>query len=204
MPPRRKRRRSSALIPPRGDSADPAFEQQRYDHGAFLLEMLLSRYALCKLNAAEFCILSYHAHLGGMMGGDFALYAYPPGKPEGRYQAHLDTVLPQPGPYYPVKAPQWVKGDSRGSRDVPTAQLWDRLSSELKSDPTRESALNGLAPTTPDVMLTEAYKNHPEVVKATEEGRAKPLPLAFYMDGVAFTSVLAGRSDTLVGMWIIH
>ena len=72
-------------------------EADRVAAGAALSTALLSLYGLAKLSAKDFCIVCYHCACTKMPGGDFELYAYPPGKPSTRYQAHLDRVIPPTG-----------------------------------------------------------------------------------------------------------
>ena len=74
---------------------------------------------------------------------------------------------------------------------------------EVASDPSILVALEGEADTEPDVMRTPAYKTHPLVIEAVADDRRLPIPLAVYLDGVAFTSHLGGRSDTTLGIWAI-
>lgn len=49
-----------------------------------------------------------------------------------------------------------------------------------------------------------AFMSHPLVRAAMAAGRPWPLPLAIYLDGVRFTSPLAGRSDSILGIWAYH
>ena len=51
-------------------------------------------FALNKISAGDFCVACHHADEGGMLGADFALYAQKPGLQTGRYQKHIDAVVP--------------------------------------------------------------------------------------------------------------
>lgn len=112
-------RRRKVVQPPQGAGEDAQVEQ--HAAGADLLKGLLSLYGLCKLRALDFCSLCHWCSVAGVPGADFEAYAYPPGTPSSRYQAHLDVVLPPPGPFYPVACPQWVRGTSRQVRHSPTS-----------------------------------------------------------------------------------
>ena len=63
-----------------------------------------------------------------------------------------------------------------------------------------DAALRGTSETVPDVMQTEGYTRNPVVAAARARGDPLPLPLAVYLDGVAFASQLAGRSETVIGV----
>ena len=209
MPPKAKgklkpaRRRLFRLLPRStlGNLAAVAAQRQA---GADLLVALLSLLALCKLTAIDFCILCPYAALAEVPGADFAFYAYPPGMPTQRYQEHLDRVIPGGGPYYPVDVPTQLGNGTRGVRSIPTSYVPAQLVAEFEGNPAIGAALHGTSETVPDVMQTEGYNHNPLVVAARERGGPLPLPLAVYLDGVAFTSQLAGRSDTVIGVWIIN
>eukprot|EP00973_Karenia_brevis_P051686 7179403-Karenia_brevis.AAC.1 len=48
------------------------------------------------------------------------------------------------------------------------------------------------------------YQQHAVVREALAEGKGKPLPLAVYVDGVQYSSAIAGRSDTVCGVWLVN
>ena len=184
--PRRRRR----LLPPR-QYTDATAKQQRLDSGAALLRCLISLYALCKLSAQDFCVICFHCVGACVEGADFEKYSYPAGKQTGRYRSHLDTVLPPAGPLYFVPVPVWQKGGAKETRDMPVMHFPSRIQQEVEQD---RSILDILDRTVdlPDIMRTEAYKRHPITEAARVAGERLPLPLAFYLDGVAFTSNLGG------------
>ena len=197
----RKRRRT--ILPPR--SADDATRaRQVHQAGADLMKRLLVMFSVCKLSPADLCICCYHLALMDAPGADWQLYAYPPDRNAHVYQAHLDTVLPSAGPFYHVDTPIWNKGSERVTKSIPTACLWQRLGLEFKANQTLGHTLDGSIDAKPDVMRTEAYMSHPTVTASLENENPLPLPLAMYLDGVAFTSALAGRMDSLLGIWIIN
>ena len=75
---------------------------------------------------------------------------------------------------------------------------------EHDGDDALQAALNCGPVPVPDVMQTEKYRSHPLVVQAINNEVPLPLPVAVYLDAVAFTSALAGRSDSLLGVWVVN
>ena len=71
-------------------------------------------------------------------------------------------------------------------------------------DEALQAALNNGPVSVPDVMQTEKYRSQPLVVQARNNEMPLPIPLAVYLDGVSPTSVLAGRSDSLLGVWVVN
>ena len=124
--------------------------------------------------------------------------------PTQRYQEHLYRVIPGGGPYYPVDVPTQLGNGTRGVRSIPTSYVLAQLVAEFDGDPAIGAALHGTSEAVPDVMQTEGYNHNPLVVAAMERGGPLPLPLAVYLDGVAFASQLTGRSDTVIGVWVIE
>ena len=49
-----------------------------------------------------------------------------------------------------------------------------------------------------------SYETNPIVMSAVERGLPRPVPIAIYMDGVRYSAPLAGRSDSVVGMWMVN
>eukprot|EP00972_Heterocapsa_arctica_P089717 13233591-Heterocapsa_arctica.AAC.1 len=83
---------------------------ERRDAGHKLHTFFLTQYACCKFSAKDLCTAMYFAEKAGTSGADFAKYALAPPAPghnasEGRYQKHLDTVLPVGNPLYSVDTP---------------------------------------------------------------------------------------------------
>eukprot|EP00959_Pyramimonas_sp_CCMP1952_P136128 2848193-Pyramimonas_sp.AAC.1 len=54
------------------------------------------------------------------------------------------------------------------------------------------------------VWDTPAYREHPIVVTGVSNGRAQPLPLGIYLDGIRYLLQAAGRQDTVAGVWLIN
>ena len=209
MPPNRvkaktKLRRRLHRLVPINAGMDHAAVHQRRTAASNLLEALLSLYGLCKLSAKDLCILTYYAALAFASSDvDFDMYAYPPGKPGARYQEHLDKVLPGPGPLYTVDVPMWDRGGSRVVKQTLVSYLPERLRAEVDGDSGLRSALDSGPGDVPSEMQPACYTEHTMVQEARALGKRLPLPLAVYLDGVAFTSVMAGRSDTVLGIWVI-
>ena len=209
MPPKKRskltqgKRRRRTVVPPR--PADEAARlQQGHEAGAALLKRLLIMFSVCKLDAADLCICCYHLALMDAPGADWRLYAYPPDRHASIYQTHLDTVLPPVGPFYHVDTPIWSKGGERVTKSIPTACLWQRLRREFEANSDLAQTLECSSDATPDVMKTAAYKSHPKVKASIDNDDPLPLPLAIYLDAVAFSSALAGRSDSILGLWVIN
>ena len=179
-------------------------QQARRDGGAMLLHTLLNLYASCKLTAKDLCTLCHHCTAADVLGADFELYAVPPDRCSGRYQAHLDTVLPQGGPYYYCPVPCKSKRKAaRGSRIVPMNCAWVRLLAELKATDV-EQMLDDSTEREENASDTPTYIDHPLVQTARRQGLPKPIPLALYVDAVRYTAPLAGRSDSILGFWMVN
>ena len=163
--------------------------------GVDLLKHLQSLYALCKISGKDFSVACYYAAMAGCPGGDFAKFAVPPNQSTGNYQRLLDKVLPQPGPIYYVETPCNDRSKaSRSTMQLATLPLHEALARELEQDPSI-SEMNERASWTP------AYDSNELVRAAILEGRPKPHPIAIYMDSVRFSAPLAGRSDSILGIW---
>eukprot|EP00972_Heterocapsa_arctica_P085507 12601238-Heterocapsa_arctica.AAC.1 len=75
----------------------------------------------------------YFADKAGTLGANFAQYALAPledgsSGSEGRFQKHLDSVLPASGPFYPVDTPVSEKrAVTRDRRCIPTNPFHEAL-----------------------------------------------------------------------------
>ena len=112
-------------------------------------------------------------------------------------------MLPPPGPFHYVDTPVCVSSRSRIVGPIPTSCIWARLQLEVEQSEQLRDAIHSRGDP-PDVAQTAGYNAHPKVQAARIAGAALILPLADYMDGVAFTSGLGGRSDALIGIWVIN
>eukprot|EP00959_Pyramimonas_sp_CCMP1952_P127404 2664796-Pyramimonas_sp.AAC.1 len=99
--------------------------QAEREAGSEMLKHLLRAYSCCKLSAKDLCIACHHAAAANVPGGAFGLYAVDPDADSGRFQRHLDTVLPGPGPLFMVATPQNPsRSTQRVVRDLPMRALW--------------------------------------------------------------------------------
>eukprot|EP00959_Pyramimonas_sp_CCMP1952_P077848 1627332-Pyramimonas_sp.AAC.1 len=86
---------------------------------------------------------------------------------------------------------------TRVTVDVPFAAAWENIWTDAQHNP-------NILSETQSMTHPKIYHDNPIVRDATAKRQARPIPLAIFMDGVRFTSQLAGRSDSVLGMWIIH
>ena len=202
MAPKRKRRQ---YAPPSvddevwSDRAKAEAQQERRDAGADLFQHLLSLYALCKLSAKDLCIACHYAALAGVPGGNFSGLALHPNQPsDGNYQRHLDGILPHGGPFYFVEAPCCVRGQAvRKPVSIPVVPPHEALAAEAKTNPDMiEQARSQSWP--------PCYNSHPAVVDAQRRGLPMPIPYCIYIDAVRYTAPLAGRTDSLLGIWLVN
>jgi len=203
MAPKKKRCQQARARVPRTHSSS----QSQRDAGSHLLSLLLRLYSSAKLSAFDFCLACHWADKAGAPGAAFDLYAVPPGQQSGKYQRHLDNVLPDVKHLTTVATPcNRNRGAARSIRHIIVRCIYESVEDELACDPTLHSMLDD-----PDdavgcetVMSLPVYKNHPMVIEAARDGRPRPLPLAFYLDGVQFRSPAAGRTDSVLGFWAIN
>lgn len=166
--------------------------------GEGLFKHLLGLYALCKLSAQDLCVALHYANLAGVGGAEFDRYAMPPGMGSGRYQRHLDRVLPNATPMYDVRVPVTVRSSgARETRMLPCSPPHEALAREV-------SGMQALQQTIAETVLPPVYHEHHLVRDARQNGLPLPVPLALYCDGVRYTAPLAGRSDSIVGIWAIN
>lgn len=176
-----------------------AATQQRLDEaragGAALFKHLLTQYAQCKTTAKDFTISCHFAAMAKVLGAPFEAYGVAPNQPStGHYRKKLDSVLPRPGPLYHVDMPCQVR-QNRSTRSVPTITMHEALAKEVAKDPDmlRRASEKDWPP---------SYHSNPLVQDARAKGLPLPLPLVLYLDGVRFTSQIAGHGDTVLGIWM--
>ena len=160
------------------------------------MRLLLGWYAESKVSAKDFAIACHLCSTAGVVGADFERWATEPGQPsEGMYQRRLDKVLPARAPLCWVATPYLANGSKqRNVVAIPTVLLHECIAREIKSNP------DIIASTDPD-RLPPSYRRHPLVQQALHRGEAMPVPIALYLDGVRYTAPLAGRSESVVGIW---
>jgi hypothetical protein len=160
------------------------------------LKHLLGMYVQSKMTAKDFCIACHFAMLAGTPGVEWSAFALGPGaSTDGAYQKKLDRVLPPPADLYSVSTPVLARNEAlRDRRLIPTSLLHEAIASEIREDPT---ILGRVAAED----LPESYNSHPVVVRAVANGEPLPLPVALYVDGVRYSSNVAGTSNTVLGFW---
>ena len=150
----------------------------------------------------------FYCSQASVVGADFGLYALPPDRPSGEYQCLLDRVLPSPGPFYYANLPSYVRGKAhRKNRTVPFAPVSTSLNQEVQDHPEQLQLLNTWQPghTGEETVLDlPAYQALPRVQEARRNNQTLPLPIALYLDGVSYSSALAGRQDSVVGVWAVN
>ena len=170
--------------------------------GARHLKTMLSMLACQKITAKDFCILCHECMEANMPGGNFGTYAVAPGNQTGRYQQHLDRVLPTgPNLYYASMPVHERMTPTTASYDMPFNAIWQSLHKELVQN---TDILTQLDTGNTQITDVRAYHDHPLVKRSDEAGIPKPVPVAVYFDAVRFTAPLAGRMDNVIGLWIIN
>lgn len=168
------------------------------ESGNALMRHLLGMYAVGKMTAMDFSIACHHADGAGVRGADFEKFALPPGQQSGMYQRKLDKNLPPPTAKESVQIPCCLNRDAtRGTYALPVALFHERLADELRETP-------GILKEVANTRWPRCYEEHPLVLGARREGLPDPLPLAVYTDGVRYGSQIAGRSDSVWGVWVVN
>ena len=167
--------------------------------GAELFKRLQELFALKKLSAAEFCELNYWCNGANVPGADFAKYSRAPGDPQtGAYQQFLDRHMHVKMASHDLHVPCTPSfGAGRVSIVKRVSLAHESLADEIRND-------NTIMPSVQNTQWPPKYYNNPCVVHALETGKAMPLPVAVYSDGVRYTSVVAGRSRSVCGFWLIN
>lgn len=163
--------------------------------GANLYRHLVTLYAERKMSAKDLSIACYFCSEAGVRGADFQQMALAPGQSSGNYQKAIDRVLPPFSPLYWLPTPVTMRGTvHRQVRPMPHNPLHEAIAREVRQDP---SILQRVS----TMQWPPCYMEHPLVREAQAQGKVWPLPLALYLDGVRFTSPLAGRADSILGVW---
>ena len=116
--------------------------------------------ASAKLSAYDICVLCHLADQAGVEGGHFGLYGRPPDLQSGKYQSHLDQVLPSPSRRIEVQTPMNPNRQPvRSVRSVPVRMASEALMDEIETDPTTTSVMT----CSPDarehcILDTDAYR----------------------------------------------
>ena len=104
-------------------------------------------------------------------------------------------VLPQVKHLTTVATPGNVnRRAARSVRDVLVRCVFDSIEDEVtvRPEPQLTCPIDDLDDDS--VMQLPVYQNHPVVKQAERDGGPRPLPVAFYLDGVQFRAPAAGRS----------
>eukprot|EP00959_Pyramimonas_sp_CCMP1952_P340383 7129451-Pyramimonas_sp.AAC.1 len=138
--------------------------------GASLLHELLSLYASCRLNAKQFCVLCGLCEAAGVQGATWSKFSRPADLQSGKYQLHLDTVLPAPKHLTHIKVPVCENHSAlRSVRDHPIKLFYESISDELVADPSiLEELRKTPAQRDPNVLDVPAYAEHPATKIAKE------------------------------------
>ena len=204
MAPKRRSRSAGPRGPRRWNPEGRTAEQR--EAGAELMRLLLTWYASCKITAQQFCVACHYCEKAAVKGAAFDMYGFGIGKQSGAYQKHLDTILPQPGPLYEIATPVNSNySPIRTTSRIPMRYAWQCIDDELD----RNSAIIETLEGDPDLRETcvldvPAYKEHPLVQEAVSNGERLPVPVGVYLDGIRYISQAAGRSDSVLGIWLIN
>ena len=152
------------------------------------------------MSAKDFCIVAYYIRKLGAPGDVWNKCSLEPGRPSGRYRAHLRKVFPASGPYYRTKIPASSPSQPHiRSREVIFRQVHHSIAAEVvETDGMLELLSTGPAPDDhSSVFNLPCYREHPLAKKSLEETGKFALPLGLYADGIRYTPVSAGRIDHL-------
>jgi hypothetical protein len=117
-------------------------------------------YASAKLSAYDMCVLCHFCDAAGIQGGSFNVYSLPPDMQSGKYQRHLDSVLPDPSYLIEVPTPQHPnRRPIRRVVNVPVRMACESLADEIENDPTTMTVMRA-DPDSRDqcVLDTVAYR----------------------------------------------
>ena len=164
--------------------------------GANLMRHLTTLYAKKQLTAKDFAITCHWCNEARVQGADFSRCALGPNEATGNYQKKIDRALGLFPHQYHIDTPMVPKSQTtRVVRKIPMNPIHEAVAREIRADPTILEKIK-------EQTWPPAYEENPAVQKARENGTQLPVPLALYLDGVRYTSNLAGRADSVIGFWI--
>eukprot|EP00959_Pyramimonas_sp_CCMP1952_P319818 6692252-Pyramimonas_sp.AAC.1 len=180
-------------------------DRQR-EAGARLLQEFLTLYGSCRITAKQLCVLCHMCDEAGVPGATWSMYSRSADLQSGKYQHHLDCVMPAPKHLIHISVPISENHSTlRSVRDHPVKLFYESLSDELAGDPSILEALRARPDQRePNILDVPAYTEHPATKQARDSERDPPLPLAVYLDGVRYQQQAAGRSDTVTGWWVVN
>jgi hypothetical protein len=83
--------------------------------------------------------------------------------------------------------------------------LWSSLEYEVAESPCLLDVFEVPAKDRqPSIVDLPAYTSHPLVKEHVKQGLAMPIPVSVYLDSVAFITQAAGRSESVLGIWVIN
>ena len=159
---------------------------------ALVLDLLF----LGKVSAREACLLCYWAHRSGAPDKVGKL-GFPPNKPSGSYQRHLDCVLQTKmhGEWYTVCVPSHDKHDqSRSLRQTPVLLPYEEVIEEVITSATFAANLGAKVSAG---ELPDAFYEHPNC-----NGRVDgvmDVPIGLFVDGVPTV-----KRDSCIGFFIFN
>ena len=163
--------------------------------GAKLYEFLLDLKRQHTLSAKQASVLAFWATRAGACG-DAATIALPPTCQSGKFSSKIDKATGHPTDenYHYVDVPRHRRSsDERQTSPLAVLPPLDACVQHMQEN--EADLRRRLAGTT----LPRTYYNHPVVQRAQSEQPAlMALPLALYMDGVAYS-----REDSILGMWLV-
>lgn len=180
----------------------PTKTSSERDAGKDLLSALLKLYSSCRLAASDVCELCALCHAAGVRGAAFDVYGY-----RGQNaQRHLDSVFPHSGEMLEVRVPvHRKKGLVRSVELFEVRALWSSLEYEVAESPCLLDVFEVPAKDRqPSIVDLPAYTSHPLVKEHVKQGLAMPIPVSVYLDSVAFITQAAGRSESVLGIWVIN
>lgn len=167
-------------------------EGQERTAGQIFVDQLNALYLQRKLNAKDFCTLAFLANNAGI--SEAAPYALNPNSQSGKFQRHLNGVLPYlqaRDRLYEIEVPSYNAAElSRG-----THHMYTLAPHEVLNDPADPALQAKLEQMISERSLPPCYFDHRVVL----ETQGPVLPLSLFVDGVPYS-----ESDSCVGFWLIN
>ena len=180
-----------------------ADDAARHQAGKDLLNWFLQLYARGEMTASHLCIGCYYAAKAGAVG-DVAKYGKHPSSQSGKFQHHLDTLLPNPrDELIPVAIPVWLsKGvRQRSVRQVKFLAVHERLAAEVLKERLTMDQVDRAAGVD---EWGPKFREH--LAKQDPDPLRRPcFPVALYLDSVRYTkSIAPGHMDSLLNLSVYN
>ena len=149
-----------------------------------------------KISAKDACLVFYWAHLSGAPDRVGQL-GFPPNKPSGHYQRHLDCVLQTKmhGEWYTVQVPGHNKHDqSRCVRPTPVLLPYDEVVEEVITSPAFASDLSAKVSSGD---LPDAFYDHPNRNRHVDG--IMDVPIGLFVDAVPTV-----KRDSCIGFFLFN